>query len=258
MGIAPLLLFAASATADTPRDLCPDRPLGTPACTIQRGHVVVELGLVDWTLTRPSGQREDEINAGELLVRYGLAENLEVQVGWTAYSHMRVRSGNAVTAAGGTGDIRVAVRQNLYNPNGKGFSLAVMPYATLPTGTNGAGAGGWTAGLIVPMSYQLPHGFAIDLTTEAGAAVDQQGSGHHFAYSAILGFEAELTDNLGAAAELSAGRDEDPSGHKSPVLAGMSVNWTPDEALRFDVGGNVGLNRDAPDVELYARISRRF
>jgi hypothetical protein len=259
LAAAPLLLVVGTAWADPLRDFCPDRPgLGTPACTMDPGHIAVELGLGDWTLTRQGGDREDDIAAGDLLVRYGLTSSLEMQVGWTAYTHVRTRSGNVVARNGGTGDVTVALRQNLHNPDGSGFSIALMPYATLPTGSDGIGAGDWGAGLLVPMSYQLPHGLALDLTTEADAAVDADGNGRHFAYSAIFGLDVKLADKIGATAELSIARDEDPSGHSTQALAGLSAAWTPNDNLQLDVGANAGLNRDSPDVELYFGVARRF
>ena len=259
LAAAPLLLAAGTARAEELRDFCPDRPgLGTPACTMDPGHVAVELGLGDWTLTRQRGEREDDFATGDLLVRYGLTSSLEMQVGWTAYTHVRARSGNVVARDGGTGDVFLALRQNLHDPDGSGFSIAVMPYATLPTGSDGIGAGDWGAGLLVPMSYELPHGFALGLTAEADAAVDTDGNGRHLAYSAIIGLDVPLANTLGATAELLAGRDEDPGGHSTQLLAGLSAGWTPNGNLQLDVGANVGLNRESPDVELYFGVARRF
>src|ERR1700760_3061246 len=98
--VAPIA--AAPAQAEGLRDLCPDRPgLGTPPCTMDPGHVQLELGLGDWTLTRQGGDREDDLAIGDLNVRYGLTSNLEMQVEWTAYTHIRMRSGNAVTHRAG-------------------------------------------------------------------------------------------------------------------------------------------------------------
>ena len=108
------------------------------------------------------------------------------------------------------------------------------------------------------MSYELPHGFALDLTAEADAAVDADGNGRHFAYSAVVGLDMKLADRIGATAELSIARDEDPSGHATTALAGLSAAWTPNDNLQLDLGANVGLNRDAPDVEVYFGVARRF
>jgi hypothetical protein len=259
LAAASLLFVAGTARAEELREFCPDRPgLGTPACTIDPGHFAVELGLGDWTLTRQSGDREDDLATGDLLVRYGLTSSLEMQVGWTAYTHVRIRSGNFVARNGGTGDVFVALRQNLHDPDGSGFSVALMPHATLPTGSDGIDAGDWGAGLIVPMSYELPHGLALDFTAEADAAVDADGDGRHFAYSAIFGLDVPLSDKIGATAELSVGRDEDPGGHSTEALAGLSFGWTPNASLQLDLGANAGLNRNSPDLELYFGIARRF
>src|SRR5436305_11360031 len=216
-----LLLAAGTAKAGTLRDLCPDRPgLGTPPCTMDPGHVQLELGLGDWTLTRQGGDREDDLATGDLLVRYGLGSNLEMQVGWTAYTHIRTRTGNAVTHQAGAGDVRIALRRNLHNPDGSGFSLAVMPYVSLPTGHDGIGAGDWGAGLLVPINYTLSNGPTLALTAEGDAAPDADGSGRYVAYRAVVGLGMKLIVKLFGTAELMVACDEDPAGHSSQALAG--------------------------------------
>src|SRR5262249_7615693 len=46
------LASSAPAAADGLRDLCTDRPgLGTPPCIVDRGHLIVETGIADWTHT---------------------------------------------------------------------------------------------------------------------------------------------------------------------------------------------------------------
>ena len=247
------------ARAEGLRDFCPDRPgLGTPPCTMDKGHAAIELGLGDWTLTRSPGAREDDIATGQLLVRYGLTDSLEMQVGWTAYTHVRTRSGAAVERQSGAGDVRIALRQNLHNPDGTGFSIAVMPYATLPVGRDGIGAGDWGAGVLVPGALALNRAVTLTFTGEADAAVDQDGRGRHFAYSATAGLDFKVSSRIGATAEISVGRDEDPSGHTTQLLAGLSTDYSPSERLQLDVGANFGLNRDSPDAEVYFGIARRF
>jgi len=77
--------FAAPVAAQQ-RDFCPGRPgLGTSPCTIAAGRIAVELGIVDWTLDREVGARSDTLLLGDLLLRTGLTERFEVQIGWTAF-----------------------------------------------------------------------------------------------------------------------------------------------------------------------------
>jgi hypothetical protein len=259
--IVGLGVLGSAAQADAPRDFCPDRPgLGTPPCTIDAGRFDVELGLADWTLDRIPGSRTDTVEAGQLLVRLGLTGSLEAQVGWTAFGHVRVRdrATGAVQTASGVGDLSIALRQNLAHPDGSGFSLAIMPYATLPTGNAALGAGDWTAGLLLPVSYDLGRGVQLGLTGQVEAAADEDRSGHHFAYGGVAGLSLPVSDALGATFEIAATRDEDPSGRSTEWLAGLSAGWMATENLQLDAGANIGLNAAAADLQLYLGVSRRF
>lgn len=78
------------------------------------------------------------------------------------------------------------------------------------------------------------------LTPEIDAAVDGDGNRRH------------------PAVELSATRDEDPAGHVTLAVLGLSLAWQPLVGLQLDVGSNIGLNGNSADVEAYTGISRRF
>lgn len=261
------MALLAAATAAMPaladearRDLCPDRPgLGTPACTVEPGTVLFEIGLADWTLDRTADSRSDSWTFGDALVRAGLTPSLEVQLGWTMLGHVRERdrATGLVNSATRIGDVTVALRQNLASPDGSGFSVAVMPYATLPLGGESVGAGDWGAGLIVPVSFEL-GAVSLGFTPHLDAAVDSDGDGRHMAYGSVAGLGFNLSDDVSMAAEVSLARDRDPGGRTTEALAGLSVGWQPDADSQWDAGANVGLNRDSPDVELYFGFVRRF
>lgn len=259
-----LLLGAASpafAQETKLRDFCGDRPgIGTPACTVDAGHLQVELGLGDWTLDKQPDSRTDTIVTGDVSLRYGVGDTTELRLGWTAYGHVRDRdrASGAVDRTAGIGDVTVGVKQNLSRPDGGGFSLAVLPFATLPSGHDGVGLGDWGAGLIVPVSYQLSDAITLGLTPEIDAAVDGDGSGRHLAYSNVLGLQAKLGEKASVTAELQAIRDRDPADHATLAFAGLSFTYQPSKQTQLDVGANAGLNRNAPDVELYFGISGKF
>lgn len=249
------------AAGQEARDLCADRPgLGTPACTVDKGRVVVELGLGDWTREQDAQGRVDTIQAGDALVRLGLGDHLEAQVGWTAYGHVRShdRLGGMVEKDGGVGDVQLALRRNLSNPDGSGFSIAMMPYVSLPVGGSAIGAGDWGAGLIVPVSFDLGGGLSLDLTPQIDAAVDGDRHGRHVAYGSVAGLGFSLSDTVSGAIEGQVARDEDPDGHATQALAGLSFAWQPSADVQIDIGANIGLNQDSPDSQVYLGVVRRF
>lgn len=255
------LIGVGAAQAQEARELCADRPgLGTPACTVDAGRVVFELGLGDWTHDRTPDNVSDSVNIGDALVRIGLTDSLEAQVAWSAYGHVRVRdrATGLVEKGDGIGDVTLALRQNLSNPDGSGFSIALMPYATLPVGGSAIGAGDWGAGLIVPVSFDLGGGLSLGLTPQIDAAVDGDGDGRHVAYGSVVGLGFGLTDALSGALEASVARDEDPDGHGTQALAGLSFAYSPSDDMQFDIGVNVGLNDDSADREIYFGVAQRF
>ena len=266
MPLRSVLLVAALAFAlpalgqEGRRDLCPDRPgLGTPACTLDAGATMLEIGIADWTLDRDADSRTDSFAFGDALFRAGLTPSLEVQVGWTMLGHVRERDRTSGDVARWTrtGDITLALRQNLRNPDGSGFSAALMPYATLPVGGRSVGAGDWGAGLIVPVSFEL-GALSLGLSPHVDAAVDADGDGRHLAYGSVAGIGFGVSDDIAMAAELAFTRERDPDGSRTEALAGLSAGWQPDPESQWDVGANVGLNRDSADVELYFGFARRF
>lgn len=258
LGLLAMVLPAAGAAGI--RDYCPDRPgMGTPACTVDAGRASVEIGLADWTLDRHAGQRDDTLLLGDLLVRYGIGDHAELQLGWTSFGREHERDSTGLRLReSGVGDAMLAVRRNLLHPDGSGLSIALMPFVTLPVGRQPIGAGDWGAGFRLPMSYEVDDAFTLEFVPEADAAVDSDGKGRHLAYDAVAGLSAKLGPTLTTTLEYQLTRDRDPSVHESLHLGGITLAWQPRDDLQFDVGANGGLDHDAPDVELYVGLSRRF
>lgn len=260
-GLATLALAAAPAMSQDLRELCADRPgLDTPACTVDQGHLQAELGQGDWTRDVQPDSRTDTVLAADLLLRYGVGATTELRFGWTAFGHQRVRDRTTgmIDKAARTGDVTLGLKQNLANPDGSGFSLAVLPEVTIPVGRAPIGGGDWGARLEVPIDYDLADGLELELTPEVDAAVDGDGHGRHVAYGTVAGIEIDLTKTLALSVEGEVMRDRDPDQPATMTLAGVSLAYRPQARTQFDVGGNFGLNHSAPGVELYFGVSRKF
>lgn len=257
MKFLALLVIAAPAQAQL-RDFCASRPgLGTPACTVDPGHVVVEVGLADWTLESGADERTDTIIGGDIAVRIGLDDRTEALVGWTSFGHVRVRDKGtgAVTRSSGTGDITLGIRRSLSGPDGQ---IAIQPYVTVPVGGSAIGAGDWGAGVVVPIGFDLGRDVQLSFSPQVEATVNASRSGRHLSYGSVIGLSASLAKGLSGAIEFQATRDEEPSGKTTQLLASASLAWLIGTETQLDIGGVAGLNRDSPDVQLYFGISRRF
>ncbi len=135
------VLASPALSDDDLRPLCPTRPgLATPPCIVDSGHVLAELGLADWTLDRQGGMRTDTLVAGDLLLRYGIEGRDEVQIGLTSFGTVRTRDASGISHMSGVGDLTLALKHSLGHPDGSGFSVAIQPFLTLPTGGSAIGA----------------------------------------------------------------------------------------------------------------------
>jgi outer membrane putative beta-barrel porin/alpha-amylase len=255
-----LVLLPDAAWAQE-REYCPDRPgIGTPACTMAPGRASLEVGLGDWSVDSTSDERQDVFLTGDAVLRYGIADHAELQLGWTmlGFARRRDRLTGTVDHRSGIGDATLALRRNLAHPDGSGFSLAVMPYASLPVGREPFGEGDWSAGMRVPVSLELSQAWSVAATTSFDAAVDEDGSGRHFALEEVVGAQFKLSKAVSVTAEYAFTFDRDPADHHTENLGGLSLAWQPADDLQLDLGSNVALDHHARDAQVYFGVSRRF
>lgn len=253
-------LVAAPAAAQE-RELCADRPgLGAPPCIVDRGRVLVETAVADWTRDDGDGVREEQLLIGDTLVRVGVTDTIEVQLGWTPFGHgyLRDRTGGTVERSNRVGDVLVGAKLNLARPDGGGFSIALQPVVTLPVGREPISAGDWSAGIAAPIAYDLSDTISLEATPQLAAEVDADGHGRHLVYGSVVGLGVALGEKGSVSVEYQGLRDEDPAGHSTQHFAALAFAWQPGDDLQFDIGGAAGLDRDAPDARLYAGIARRF
>ena len=249
---AAALLLAAPALAQEER-FCPNRPsLGASGCTVLPGQVLVELSGIDWQRERGEGERTDTILFGDAILRTGLDEHTEVQLGWTPLAIVRTRdvTSGAVRRRSGVGDVRLAVRRSFSGADGHRLSAAIEPFVVLPTSSNGVGDGTWSAGAVLPVYYELPGGWSVDFTGEVSALADEDGRGRHADVSGVVGVGYDISDAVTATAEFYAERDADPAHHATVLLAAGSMAWQPGRRTQIDLLAAAGLNHDAPDVRI--------
>jgi hypothetical protein len=251
----------ASPSLAEERDYCPARPgLGTPPCTIEPGRVSVEVGLADWQRDNEADKREDTLLIGDTLLRIGVSDKVEALVGWTPFGSVRTRdeiTGRTQTVSR-LGDVLIGAKANLRTPDGSGFSIAVQPFAVLPVGREPVGASDWSAGVVVPMSYDLSDTLNLQFSPQADAATDGDGRGRHLAYSGTLGLGVAVSEEFGVTFEIQAARDHDPDGRSTPVMGAVSAAWMPARDRQLDFGANLGINRAAPALEVYFGYSQLF
>jgi hypothetical protein len=253
--LLPILLAAASARAEGPRDFCADRPgKATPPCILDVGHVQLETALTDAVFRRSDDDRQETYALGSSELRIGLGRRLEAEAAWTPVIIDHHRGASRVT---GVGDLTLGARWALSDPDKAGAAVSVQGFVNAPTATHGLGAGGWAGGARLPMAMALPGGFAIGVTPEADVARNANGWGALLAVNATLSISRGFGDTtLGA--ELWGQIDDDPAARTSMATFDLTAAHALGKDSQLDGGVNLALNRNAPDLEVYAGLSHRF
>lgn len=260
---AGALLISAALSGGAARaaeaEICADRPgLATPTCTVPVGMVQVETAFADWTRDRSGGVRADEVRVGETAFKLGLSGRLHVELAVAPYSRVSVRDGALPERVSGFGDLGVAAKYRLTGDSAP-VQVALRPFVKLPTAKRPLGNGKVEGGLVVPIEFAIARSrLSLTLGPQLDLIADGDGSGHHLATAQVVSLGVPLSPRLSASAELRAYWDFDPAETVRQYAAGGSAAYLLSNDVQIDGGVNLGLNRDAPGVQVYSGIAFRF
>jgi len=254
LGIGALAAALSSAAWADDAPICPDRPSkGTGTCTVPAGHWQVETGVGDWTHDRADGATSDFTMIGATLLKYGVSDRTDVELGIAPYQWLRTGDDRA----SGFGDMLVRSKLRLTREDAP-VQIAIDPFVKLPTANHSLGNGKVEAGITAPVAAPLGGPLSIAFAPEVDWRVDGDGHGRHAAMVQLIDLGIAASERLSLTAELWGQWDWDPAGTGKQVSADGAVAYLAGQNLQLDAGANFGLNRQTPDVELYAGVSTRF
>jgi hypothetical protein len=257
IALAALIASPAHAAGDAP--ICPDRPTkGTATCTVPPGHWQIETALIDWNHGVSDGVRSDLTAIGASLLKLGLTGSADVELGFTPYEISRVRRPDGDERNSGFGDMLVRSKVRLTADDAR-VQIAVDPFVKIPTAGHDLGNGKVEAGVTVPVALALGGGpVSLAFAPELDWRADADGAGHHSAMIQLVDLGIAAGSRLSLTAELWGQWDWDPAGTARQYSADGAAAYLLSNSVQLDGGANFGLNRNTPDVELYAGVSKRF
>ena len=250
---APAL--AQSAPAEGPGPICADRPTkGTSACTVEAGHLQVEVGIADVTQDRSGGATTETGAFGVANIRYGLSDRINLEMEITPLATQAVSGGGRTSGFGDTlFEAKLALLQG-------DTAISMLPYIKAPTAGAGLGNGALEGGVIVPIAFTLPGQMSLTLDPEIDLLKNAVNQGRHLSYIMVAGLSRPLSATFTGSVELWGQQDQEPTGAVTQASFDLGLSWIPikDHNLQLDGGLNLGLNRATPGLEGYVGISRRF
>lgn len=245
-----------SSSADAP--LCTDRPTKSNfACTVPKGLAQIEADGFNWLANSIGGTRTDQLLFSNPTFKYGLTSSSDIQLNWVPFTRIRSRdAAGSVSTLSGVGDVTLRFKQRLTSADGA-FQLALLPFVKLPTARLGIGNGKVEGGIAIPINYSVPGGWTITLGPQLDVLADSGGSGRHLGLTGLVNI-AKQFGQFTLYNEIWTSQNFDPTGTVAQYSYDMALAWLPTPHWQFDVGANIGLNRNTPDVVSYIGISTRF
>jgi len=244
------------------RSFTTDRPTKNASpYSIDAGHLQYEADIANWIYDSPNQRSWSSVLViGAPTIMVGLTNDTDFEVALATLNDNRNHDANAHIRSDyfGFGDIDTRLKVNLFGNDGGDAALAIVPYVKIPTASVGIGNGYWEGGAYMPFSASLPDGWALSITSEIDFLEDASNAGVHPNFQNLINFSHLIfTDSLTAAAEFWADVNTD-RGAATQYTLDFALSWLATSTLQFDVGLNIGLNKAAPDTQLYLGISQRF
>lgn len=253
------LLLSSAAFADDDPSICADRPgKTTNPCTVPEGHFQVETALADYTLQNRDGERDTLLTLGETTIKYGVSPDTDIEIDITPWARGTSRSHGEHSSVSGIGDTNLIVKHE-FTKSSAPFQISAYPFVKIPTAKQPAGNGKVEGGLVLPIQYSIGNSpFSITASPEIDWLANSNGHGHHEAMVQAVSFGWQATKKLNLSAELYEQWDWEPEGTSVQSSFDLAGAYVVRRDLQFDGGVNIGIDRAAPDVEVYFGIAKQF
>ena len=255
---ASLPLWAAEPPSDgLVRDFSADRPSRSfSPFTVPGGYSQVEMDFANYAHSNLGGPASS-VQTLDPVLKYGVAQRADVAIQIGGYQQQWSRANGTSSHTAGFGDITGYLKINLLGDNDGDVILAAIPYVKIPTATANLGNGRTEYGVIAPLVFNLPHKITLGLQAELDVFKNLNDNGTHGNAAGAVNVGFALADRLSGFVELygSAGAD---AAVKPAYTADFGLAFAVTPTLALDAGTNIGLNRNTPNLVVYAGIAKRF
>jgi len=241
------------------RTFSPDRPTKSNGpLTVDAGRFQYETDLVNYLHSKLGGVSTRTYVALDPTLKVGLTRRVDLELQFNGYTNTRVLdSGATVSRTDGAGDLVVRSKVNLFGNDGGAAAMALIPFVKLPTAARALGNNQIEGGLIMPISLTLPAGFALVVVPEIDVLKNNNDRGKHINVTGVVDLGYSINKRLTVFGELYSAAGADA--HTPAVYtADAAVAYLLTNSIQLDAGANFGLNRNAPNLQIYTGISQRF
>ena len=246
------------------RPLETDRPTKSNSpYTVDAGHLQYEADILNETYDHYNYSRTttSDLLVADPTLKLGLTNQTDLEIALAPFNVIRSTdrtSGNRFDG-NGFGDVYTRVKFNLLGDDGGNYALAVVPYVKAPTASRDVGNGHWEGGGYAPLSFALPDDWTGLVMTELDFLENANLNGVHQNYQNLVNFSHAIGKDTNVTGYVEFYSDVNTDQDVQPIYTfDLAAAWLVRGDLQLDIGTNIGLNKQAPDLQAYVGISQRF
>jgi hypothetical protein len=237
-----------------------DRPSKTDSpYTVDAGVFQIESDVANWTRDEDNHVRTRTWIIGNTNFKLGLTNWMDVQILPQFYVNTRISGpgfGKSVEQ-GGFGDTTLRLKTNLIGNDGGKLVIGFVSSLEMPTNTGHTANHVWEPGFGLPVNYSLPWGFTLFAQTRVDILDQVRSSSMRVQWQNPIGLSRTIIGNLSGYVEFY---NAVSTGWHQPWIGTLDTGLIYQVAPNFsvDVNSFFGLNRSAPDYNVFVGFARRF
>ena len=250
---------AVSADSSLPA-ICTDRPTKSNfACTVEPDHFQYEADIANFASYNANGVTTQTWIVINPTFKYGLTPQIDIEANFSPFVSARShdRTGLHATETG-VSDLYLRMKYQFVNIDDGAFQATLLPYVKVPAAKPGIGNEAIEGGLLVPVNYKLTDTITLTAVPELDIFKNALDDGRHANTAQLVNVGFALPGNFTLYGELWGDWTFDPTGTVTQLSADAALAYGVTPYLQLDVGLNVGLNRNTPDLQGYIGIAQKF
>lgn len=230
-----------------------------------KGHSQIEFGMELF-------DNREEINgvfckstggAASVAFTYGIADTIDLVTAIPLEWYTDKEEGTTVADENGSGDLALQLKWRFYENSDAGFSLALKPGLTIPTGNENKGFGtGKVSGevtLCATHEAELANmHFNIGYSYQEYRLDEVNATSKKDLWKASAGAELKVTDMLRTVADLGIETNGEKDADTNPAYILCGLIYSLNDSLDLDLGIKGGLTDAETDTTFLAGVTTRF
>jgi hypothetical protein len=229
------------------------------------GHSQIEIGVESATnkQTEAGVAYKETGGAVSATLTYGLSDSIDLVAGMPYEWYIEKEDGVKVADGNGIGDLALQIKWRFYDNADAGFSLALKPGLTLPTGDADRGLGTGRVSSDVTLiatrearlaSYHINLGYSHnEYKLDEVSETSRRNIWH-----ASLAAKLNVTGKLGVVGDLGIETSSDKDADTDPAYILGGLIYAVGDNADLDIGVKSGLNDAETDTTLLAGVTMRF